>query len=116
MTVNNIENINLKISNNNEEFVYNIEESSKINKFSFVLDNNQFNNENISINLFFYNNNKKIDINNFYIEIIEKPILKAIDPIIIFNVNNNYNPIYIDTCNILDFIDYNMNDDYLSFI
>ena len=112
MILNNIENINLKISNNNKEFIYNIEESSKINEFSFVLDNNQFNNDNISINLYFYNDNKQIEINDLYIEIIEKPILKAIDPIIIFNINNNYKPIYINICNILDFIDYNNENEY----
>jgi hypothetical protein len=112
MILNNINNVILKISNNNKEFIYNIEESLKINEFSFVLDNNQFNNDNISIHLYFYNNYEQIEINDFYIEVIEKPILKATDPIIILNINDNYKPIYIDVCNILDFIDCNNVNDY----
>ena len=113
MILNNVENVSLKISNDNKEFIYDMEESLKINEFSFVLDNNQFNNDNISINLYFYNDYKQIEIDNFYIEIIEKPKVKEIDPIIIFNVNDNYKPIYINVCNILDYINYNdINDSF----
>ena len=118
MTLNNIENIKLVITDNNKQFIYKTEEFlNKINEFSFVLDNNQFNhNEKILIYLYFYNNNKQIEINDFYIEIIQKPLIKAIDPIIIFNNNNNYNPIYINVCNILDFTDYkNKNNDNILF-
>jgi len=105
----NIKNIKLIISNENKRFIYDCSENDNdnINIFEFILDNNNFeNNENISLYLMFYNDNDNIIINNLNIEIIEKNINNN-NPIIIFNINEIYNPIYINENNILDYKEYN---------
>ena len=110
----NINNIKLIISNENKRFIYDCSESDllndndNINIFEFILDNNNFeNNENISLYLMFYNNNtNNMIINNLNIEIIEKNKNNN-NSIIIFNINEIYNPIYINENNILDYKEYN---------
>jgi hypothetical protein len=110
-----VENIKLIISSNNKRFLYNFCESNLINKnineYGFILDNNNFNIDGeIKINFIFDFKNRQININNMFIEIIEKKNNNSDLPIIIFDVNKNYYPLYFDIINILDYIE-NINDE-----
>ena len=63
----------------------------------------------------FYNNNiNNMIINNLNIQIIEKSKNND-NSIIIFNINEIYNPIYINQNNILDYKEYN-NESSVFFI
>ena len=110
-----VENIKLIISANNKRFLYNFCESNLINKnineYGFILDNNNFNIDGeIKINFTFDFKSIQININNMFIEIIEKKNNNSDLPIIIFDVNKNYYPLYFDIINILDYIE-NINDE-----
>lgn len=110
-----VENIKLIISANNKRFLYNFCESNLINKnineYGFILDNNNFNIDGeIQINFIFDFKNRQLNINNMFIEIIEKNNNNSDLPIIIFDVNKNYYPLYFDIINILDYIE-NLNDE-----
>jgi len=107
----NINNIKLIMSNENKRFIYDCSElndNDNISTFEFILDNNNFeNNENISLYLMFYNDNdNNMIINNLNIEIIEKNKNNN-NCIIIFNIDEIYNPMYINENNILDYKEYN---------
>ena len=99
------------MSNENKRFIYDCSElndNDNISTFEFILDNNNFeNNENISLYLMFYNDNdNNMIINNLNIEIIEKNKNNN-NCIIIFNIDEIYNPMYINENNILDYKEYN---------
>jgi hypothetical protein len=101
--INNINNIKLIITNKEKEFTYEIK--NNINDFGFILDNNKFSFEKeelIYIYLYF-DNNIDILINNFSLRILEKEYIKHKDPIIIFNINKKYEPLYLNKYNILDY-------------
>lgn len=126
ITFNNLLN-NIKLiitnSNGNKKFIYDYEKDSndydKINKFGFILDNNQFifnnlenkdkeiKNEKIYIYIFFFENNIKTLINNFSLIIKERELIKSNEAIVIFDINNNKYPLFPNTCNILDYVDFN---------
>jgi len=83
-----------------------------INNFSFILDNNLFGNNEITIKLNFDNiNNTNISykIEESMIEVIEKKIVDE-TPILIFDVNEKYTPIYFSDKNILDIEEYDSDD------
>lgn len=111
-----ISNINLIISNESKTkiFKYNYEKNcniyEKIINFGFILENNEFtfdNDEKIYFYLFFPNNTL---VNNFSLLIIEKNIIKTSEAILIFEINDNKYPLYPNTCNILDYIEYTDNN------
>ena len=111
----NLENIKLIIYENNKRFSYNFCELNLINKniyeYGFILDNNNFNIDGeININLTFYFKTKNINIKNIFIEIIEKNNNNLDFPIIIFDVNKNYYPLYFDIYNVLDYVE-NIKDE-----
>ena len=111
----NTKNIRLIISNNSKKFSYNFTENylinQNINVYGFILDNNNFNiDDEITIKFIFDFSVKYININNILIEIIEKKNNNSDLPIIIFDVNKNYYPLYFDIINILDYIE-NINDE-----
>jgi hypothetical protein len=116
INVNNIENIKLVITDESKKFIYdykkNIVNYNTINNYQFILDNNQFTFDNKKIiycYLFFDNKNEEINIKNISFNVIEKSIIKSVDSIIIFNINNKSYPLFTDTCNILDYIKYTDN-------
>lgn len=87
------------------------EVGENIYDFSFILDNNAFGENNICIELNLSNNdNNKYKIDEVYIEVIEKHNIDE-TPILIFDVNERYTPIYFNEKNILD-IDELESDDY----
>jgi hypothetical protein len=103
-----LKNIKLIISNNKKRFMYNSMEYNCINKiyeYGFILDYNIFDTDDlIYIYLLFYNDeNKDFLIDSIFIEVIENTLIQKNNSIIIFNVNNKYNPIYSNTQNILDY-------------
>ena len=107
----NVKNIKLIISNDKKRFVYDFCEHNlidkEINEYGFILDNNIFeNSEKISVYVIFCDIYNSIKINNIFIEITEKKIDCKNDPIIIFDVNGNYYPLYFTVSNILDYIEY----------
>jgi len=106
-----IRNIELDISDNNgNSFIYDYvlyDEENKyenIYNFSFILDNNYFNNNEITIKFNFKISHLNIDsylFDEVFIEITEKNIIDE-TPILVFDVNENYTPIYFNKNNILD--------------
>lgn len=114
----NIDNIKLIIKENDEnnEFSYSSIENTteKISKFSFILDNNIFSENDdkiINISLFFSNTKNNlndneiinININNFSLKVIEKDIVKKNNSIIIFDINGMKYPIFTDVSNIIEY-------------
>ncbi len=102
---------NIKVmifENNNENKKYE-EEIEDLMEFRFILDNNQFTfKENKIINIYIYflnkiqnNDNEEIIINDFFIDIIEKPNKKAKDALLIHYINDKYEPYFLERCNII---------------
>jgi hypothetical protein len=106
------ENIELTIKDiDGNAFIYdyilnNIDEYSDKNiyDFSFILDNNEFGDNNITVELNVGNSQDMYKIDSCMIEIIEKKLEKNVEqtPILIFDVNERYTPIYFNETNILD--------------
>jgi hypothetical protein len=125
----NIKNIKLVITNNVKRFIYNYEnmkyknreeedkDDENINKFEFILDNNEFDKNEINIYLIFvpFELDEKIKIENYKIEVYEKSIYKNINAIMIYNINDHIQPLYIDKNNILDYEEY-INESSVFFI
>ena len=117
--VKDVKSIKLLISNNTKEFIHkysenNLLDNENIDEYGFVLDNNNFLDDNIKITIFFENiKNNQININTIKFDVIEKcrdNYNSEINlPIIIFDVNKRYSPIYFNNSNILD-IDFNENN------
>ena len=103
-----IKNIKLIIAGKDKRFVYDFREyniiDGSIKEYGFILDNNIFGDDNIHIYIILPDINI-ININNTFIEIIEKKI-NSDNSIIIFDVNSKYYPLYCDEINILEFIEY----------
>jgi hypothetical protein len=121
-----IRNVEVKISDNNgNSFIYdyvvydycndyvvydycsdnNENKFEKIYNFSFILDNNYFNENDVIVEINFkrsedINKNKYI-FDEVFMEVIEKNIIEE-TPILIFDVNEKYTPIYFNKNNILD--------------
>jgi hypothetical protein len=119
--VNNIDNIKIIIKDENDEYTYNHLDNLEyynyidydgINKFDFILDNNEFiincedniQNKLIYIYIYFYNKNEII-IENITYNVFQKNIIKSQESLIIYNVNNSIYPIFTNVCNILDYIE-----------
>jgi hypothetical protein len=115
-----IRNIELDISDNNgNSFIYdyilydyetnynnnmNNEINENIYNFSFILDNNYFNENKIIIKIDFKKDNLneiEYTFDEVFMEVIEKNIIEE-TPILIFDVNEKYTPIYFNKNNILD--------------
>lgn len=127
----NIKNIKLVITNNVKRFVYNYEnikfrvrdeededmEDENINKFEFILDNNEFDKNEINIYIIFVplGLDEKIKIHNYKIEVYEKSTYKNINAMMIYNINDHIQPLYIDKKNILDYEEY-INESSVFFI
>ena len=116
----NVKSLKLIISNDTKRFIY--ETNNLINDiilYEFILDNNYFDkDDNINIYLIFepINHNINMIINDFNLIVYKKSLSKkSLNPIIIFHINNKYEPIFSDTKNILDFKEYN-NDSTVFFI
>jgi hypothetical protein len=111
--INEEENIEKEIIEESKYVNYN----EKINKFEFILDNNEFDENEINIYLIFVPLviDKKINIYNYNIEVYEKSINRNIDAMIIFNINDYIQPLYIDKINILDYSEY-INESSVFFI
>ena len=77
----------------------------KIYEYGFILDNNIFDtDELIYIYLLFYDDeNEEFLIDSIFLEVIENTLIQKNNSIIIFNVNNRYNPLYLNTQNILEY-------------
>jgi hypothetical protein len=110
-----VKNIKLIILENHKRFLYDFIENNlihkNINEYGFILDNNNFNiDSEITIKFIFDFNVKYININNILIEIIEKKNNNSDLPIIIFDVNKNFYPLYFEINNILDYVE-NIKDD-----
>jgi hypothetical protein len=110
-----VKNVKLIILENNKRFSYDFTENNlihkNINKYGFILDNNNFNiDTEITIKFIFDFSIKYININNILIEIIEKKHNNSDFPIIIFDVNKNFYPLYFEINNILDYVE-NIKDD-----
>lgn len=109
-------NIKFVITNNKKKFIHNVNhnvnqnlDEDTIYDYGFTLNYNHFNmDDSIYIYIFFYNNlNKDIKINDLSIEIIENLVENKIyESIIIFNVNEKNNPLFLKVGNILDYDDY----------
>lgn len=108
-------NIKFVITNNKKKFIHNVNhninqnlEEEIIYDYGFTLNYNHFNmDDSIYIYIFFYNNLKDIKINDLSIEIIENLAENKIcESIIIFNVNEKNNPLFLNVSNILDYNDY----------
>ena len=105
----NVCNIKVMISENKDENKKYEEEIKDLTEFRFILDNNQFTfEENKIIDIYIYflnkiNNNEmeEITINDFFIDIIEKPIKKSKDALLIHYINNRYKPYFLERCNII---------------
>ena len=115
--VNSINNIKIIIKDNLKSYIYNhIDNIDKykyehnkvgINTFEFIIDNCEFtfnNEKTIYIYIYFYNN-EDITIKDININIIQRNIIKSQDAIIIYKVNDNIYPLFVNVCNILDYID-----------
>lgn len=117
---NSCENIELTIRDiDGNSFIYDyilhdIEEDSNKNicDFSFILDNNEFGDNNITIKLNLGNSEKIYKIDDCKIEVIEKKLEKSSEqtPILIFDVNDRYTPIYFNEKNILDIDEFEGDD------
>jgi len=94
--------------------LHNIDEDSKTNiyDFSFILDNNEFGDNNITIKLNLGDSEKIYKIDSCMNEIIEKKLEKSVEqtPILIFDVNDRYTPIYFNEKNILDIDEFEGDD------
>lgn len=99
-----IDNIKLIISNNNKNFTYNYDEHNimkdKIYKYDFTLDNNIFEDDIINIYLLIISSSTILNINNIFIEIIEKSINEK-KPLLIITINKKNIPFYSETSNII---------------
>jgi hypothetical protein len=91
--------------------LHNIDEDSVTNiyNFSFILDNNEFGDNNITIKLNLGDSEK---IDSCMIEVIDKKLEKSVEqtPILIFDVNDRYTPIYFNEKNILDIDEFEGDD------
>lgn len=87
-----------------------IKGNENIDDFSFILDNNAFGNNEITIklNLGSYNNIEYV-IDSSTIEVIEKKLVDE-TPILIFDVNERYTPLYFNEKNILDLQEFESDD------
>jgi hypothetical protein len=99
-----IDNIKLIISNNKENFTYNYDQHNlmrdKIFKYDFTLDNNIFEDDIIDIYLLIISSSTILNINNIFIEIIEKSINNK-KPLLIITINKKNIPFYLETSNII---------------
>jgi hypothetical protein len=99
-----IDNIKLIISNNKKNFTYNYDEHNimkdKIYKYDFTLDNNIFEDDIIDIYLLIISSSTILNINNIFIEIIEKSINEK-KPLLIITINKKNIPLYSETSNII---------------
>jgi hypothetical protein len=99
-----IDNIKLIISNNKKNFTYNYDEHNimkdKIYKYDFTLDNNIFEDDIIDIYLLIISSSNILNINNIFIEIIEKSINEK-KPLLIITINKKNIPFYSETSNII---------------
>jgi len=110
-----VKNINLIISDSKKRFIYDLVEKNNLDigtiyDYGFILDNNKFNNDDvINIYLIFYGieDDKNIIINNIFLEVSEFHQTKDPNAIIIFNVANEYYPLFSENLNILEFEEYN---------
>ena len=111
LKTNNLKNIKLIISNNKKRFMYNYTEHNcidKIYEYGFILDYNIFDTDDqIYIYLVFYNDdeNEEFLIDSIFLEVIENTRIQKNNSIIIFNINNKYNPLYLNTKNILEYLE-----------
>jgi len=118
-----VKNIEMSISDSNgnafiyDYILYNIEnemisnDCDYINDFSFILDNNAFDNNEITIKLNLGNNDNNIQylIDLSMIDVIEKKLVDE-TPILIFDVNERYTPLYFNEKNILDLQEFESDD------
>jgi len=99
-----IDNIKLIISNNKENFTYNYDQHNlmrdKIFKYDFTLDNNIFEDDIIDIYLLIISSSTILNINNIFIEIIEKSINNK-KSLLIITINKKNIPFYLETSNII---------------
>ena len=104
-----VKNTKIIISSSNKFFEYDFCNNNIIEKdiknYGFVLDNNNFEfKDNIQLKIIYYSiDNKKIELDNVSIEIIEKEFNIDKLSIIIFNLNKIYYPLYYNEYNILDY-------------
>jgi len=103
---NNVENIKLVIDNTIKKVVYDMQSinsifKNNIDEFEFILDNNYFDLNNIYIYLLFYGIN--IEIKEISFKVMENIGINKKYPMIIFNINTKYIPIYLDVNNILEY-------------
>jgi len=109
---NEIKNIKLIITGKDKRFVYDFCEHNiidgNIKDYGFILDNNVFGDDNIHLYIILLDIGN-INIQTSIIEIIEKP-LNSDNSIIIFDVNSKYYPIYFDEINLLEFSEFNDNN------
>lgn len=109
LVINSIKNIKLIITDTKKKFIYDYLENNpidnNINEYSFILDYNNFDiDDKIYIYIIFYDeNNKDVNVDNISIEITENKIYDNNNSILIFNINGKYDPIYLNTTNILDY-------------
>lgn len=117
-----INKIEVVISNEIKDFIYEIDLLENINECGFILDNNNFLDDNIKITLIYYN---KENSNNLLIDYIKFNLIEKCKdnydpkinlPIIIFDVNKRYNPIYFKESNILNNISINNDTNELFFL
>ena len=74
---------------------------NNIDEFEFILDNNYFDLNNIYVYLLFYGIN--IEIKEISFKVMENIGINKKYPMIIFNINTKYIPIYLDVNNILEY-------------
>ena len=123
ITVNNIDNIKIIITDNINRYIYNHKDNINnysynqldgIKTFNLIIDNNEFTFDKekiIYVYVYFYNKNDII-IDNININVLQRNIIKSQESIIIYKVNNSINPIFTNVCNILNyntFNNYSMN-------
>jgi hypothetical protein len=104
----NVKNIKLVIDSNLKKIVYDMNDmnnifKNNIDEFEFILDNNYFDLNNICICLLFYGDN--IEIKEISFKVIENEGTNKKYPIVIFNINTRYIPIYLDVNNILEYVE-----------
>jgi hypothetical protein len=110
-----VKNINLIISDSKKRFIYDLVDKNNLDidsiyEYGFILDNNKFNNDDIiNVYLIFYGtkDDTNIIINNIFLEVTEFHQTNDPNAIIIFNVANEYYPLFSENLNILEFEEYN---------
>ena len=116
-TTTNVKSIKLIVSNNREYFNYENMDENNIDDYQFILDNLQFDCDDIDIYIHFYkdqqdeeiNNNQEnenIIINNMSFTIDEKDVVNNRSSLIIFSINDFNYPIFLKSNNIFNFTEH----------